>query len=62
MFTKGQWIFAAFFFIGFVILTAFSYRKDKVLHAKYYKGSKWVLVGFLLFVLLLFAIKFLLKE
>lgn len=62
MFSSGQLIFAAFFFIAFVIITAISYRKDKALHKKYYKGSIWVLVGFLVFIAFLFFIKYFVKN
>ena len=62
MFSNGQLIFAAFFFVSFVILIYFMYGKDKMLHRKNYKGVKWILVGFLAFFLLLLAIKFGLKE
>ena len=61
MFSTGQWIFALFFVIAFVILIVISYRKDKKLHHKYYKGSFWVLIGFIVFVLLLLGIKTYLK-
>ncbi|PIV50519.1 MAG: hypothetical protein COZ75_03675 [Flavobacteriaceae bacterium CG_4_8_14_3_um_filter_34_10] len=61
MFSQGQLIFAILFFIVFVILIILSYKKDRVLHKKYYKGSVWVFVGFLVFFLFLFAIKYLLK-
>ena len=61
MFSTGQMIFALFFVIAFVIVMIFSYRKDKNLHKKYYKGSFWVLVGFIAFVLILMAIKTYLK-
>ncbi len=57
MFTTGQWVFAAFFFVTFVVVIIFSYRKDLKLHRKYYKGSLYILAGFLLFILLLFALK-----
>lgn len=57
MFTTGQLVFAILFFILFVVILIFSYRKDKKLHSKYYKGSLWILVGFIVFVLLLLAIK-----
>ncbi|MCG2430840.1 hypothetical protein [Aequorivita xiaoshiensis] len=57
MFTTGQWVFTALFFIVFVIIIAFSYRNDKKLHKKYYKGSIWVLIGFIAFVLLLVMVK-----
>lgn len=62
MFTQGQWIVAILFVIAFVVLMGYSYSKDKTLHKKHYKGSVWVLVGFVLFVLFLFGIKFLIKS
>ena len=62
MFSTGQWIFAGIFFVSFVIIVAYSYRKDKKLHQKEYKGSIWILAGFLLFIAILFGIKFMLKE
>ena len=57
MFSTGQWIFAAIFAIAFIIIMLYSYRKDKKLHKKYYKGSLWILIGFIVFVILLLAIK-----
>lgn len=57
MFTQGQYFFAGFFVVAFFILIVISYRKDLKLHKKYYKGSLYVLVGFLLFIGLLFVIK-----
>lgn len=62
MISTGQLIFAICFFIAFVIIVSISYRRDKKLHKKYYKGSIWVLVGFIVFVLILTAAKFYLKE
>lgn len=62
MFSTGQWVFAAIFFISFVTIIIYSYRKDLQLHKKYYKGSLYVLVGFLLFIGLLFVIKKFLHE
>ena len=61
MFSTGQMIFALFFVIAFVIIMIISYLKDKNLHKKYYKGSFWVLVGFIAFILILMAIKTYLK-
>lgn len=61
MFSTGQLIFALLFVIAFVFLMIFSYRKDKQLHKKYYKGSFWILIGFLVFVALLLFIKTALK-
>ncbi len=57
MFSTGQLIFAGLFVIAFIIIMIFSYRKDIRLHKKYYKGSTHVLIGFVIFILLLFLIK-----
>lgn len=57
MFSTGQWAFAAVFFVAFVIAIIYSYRKDINLHKKYYKGSLYILAGFIVFILLLFVIK-----
>lgn len=57
MFSQGQIIFGVIFFIAFVIGIVFMYRKDITTHNTYYKGSYKVLIGFLLFVAFLFAIK-----
>jgi cytochrome bd-type quinol oxidase subunit 1 len=62
MFSTNQWIFVACFLVAFVILMIFSYKKDKNLHKKHYKGTLWILVGFLVFVMLLLAVKTLLKD
>ncbi|MCC4214311.1 hypothetical protein LLW17_16400 [Leeuwenhoekiella sp. Mr9] len=62
MFSTGQIIFALLFFVSFVIFVSFSYKKDRKLHRKEYKGSFWVLIGFIAFVLILFVIKLYLKE
>ncbi len=61
MFSQGQLIFAAFFVVAFIILMIFSYRKDIKLHRKYYKGSIFILIGFIIFIILLFALKTYLK-
>ncbi|WP_284652988.1 hypothetical protein [Flavobacterium terrisoli] len=62
MFTTGQWIFAALFFVTFVIATYFAYGKDKALHNKVYKGSYKILIAFILFIALLFVIKVTMKH
>jgi hypothetical protein len=62
MFTTGQWIFAALFFITFVIAAYFAYGKDKALHQKMYQGSYKILIGFLLFIVILFVIKMVIKH
>lgn len=62
MFSTGQWIFAGLFFIVFVIIMIFSYRRDKKLHKKHYKGSLWILLGFVVFATLLLLVKSLVKH
>ncbi|MFN3136653.1 MAG: hypothetical protein ACE37L_03150 [Allomuricauda sp.] len=62
MFSTGQLIFAALFFIAFVVIISLSYRKDKKLHKKNYKGVIWILVSFITFIIILFIIKFFLKN
>lgn len=57
MFSTGQLIFAGFFVIAFILIMILSYRKDTKLHQKHYKGSIFVLVAFIVFILLLFLIK-----
>jgi len=60
MFGNGQIIFAILFAIAFIIFLVYAYRKDIKLHRKYYKGSVWVLIGFIAFLLFIVAIKFVL--
>ncbi|MEY8021283.1 hypothetical protein AB8P51_10650 [Muriicola sp. SD30] len=62
MFSTGQLIFAALFVVFFTVVIVFSYRKDKKLHNKNYKGVKWVGIVFILFIIFLFTIKYLLKN
>lgn len=57
MFSTGQLIFALLFFISFVIAISYSYRKDILVHRRVYKGSYKIVVGFLIFIGLLFVIK-----
>ena len=45
MFSTGQLIFAVLFFIAFVIVMIFSYRKDIQVHQKFYKGNYKVLIA-----------------
>lgn len=58
MFSTGQLIFGILFFIAFVIVIAFQYRKDLKIHRKYYKGNLWVLLAFIGFIGMIAAIKF----
>jgi len=62
MFSTGQIIFAALFFIAFVVIISLSYRKDKKLHKKNYKGVIWILISFITFIIILFLIKYFLKN
>ncbi|MDH4404375.1 MAG: hypothetical protein QE264_09075 [Flavobacterium sp.] len=62
MFSKGQLIFAVLFFVSFVIAISYSYRKDILVHQRTYKGSYKILIGFIVFVLLLFIIKIFFKH
>ncbi|MBT8203797.1 MAG: hypothetical protein KJP14_09870 [Eudoraea sp.] len=62
MFTTGQIVFAILFIIGFSIIMILSYRKDKRMHQKNYKGVKWVGISFVVFVIVLFLLKVLLKN
>jgi len=58
MFSKGQIIFGILFAIAFIIVLVYSYRKDLKLHRHYFKGSSWVLIAFIAFLLFIVAIKF----
>ena len=62
MFSSGQIAFTIVFIILFTIAVAIAYKKDKKLHLKNYKGVRWVAMAFLLFIIILFTIKILLKN
>ncbi len=62
MFSKGQLIFAGLFAIVFAVVIILTYKKDKKLHLKNYKGVKWVGLSFIIFVIILFIIRTLLKN
>jgi hypothetical protein len=62
MFTQGQWIFAGCFLVAFIIVMIYAYRKDIALHRKVYKGNYKILIGFLIFIGLLFMIKIFFKH
>jgi cytochrome bd-type quinol oxidase subunit 1 len=62
MFSKGQLIFAGFFIVAFVIAMIYAYGKDKNLHQKFYKGNYKILIGFFVFIFLLFMIKIFFKH
>ena len=57
MFSKGQLIFAIGFVIAFTLFVVWSYRKHRKKNPTYFKGSFWVLIGFLVFICLLVLLK-----
>jgi cytochrome bd-type quinol oxidase subunit 1 len=62
MFSTGQWVFAGLFLLFFIIVLIRAYGRDRKLHARNYKGVLWVGIVFVIFVLLLFLIKYLLRD
>lgn len=58
MFSNGQIIFGILFALVFILILIFAYRKDFKIHEKYYKGSVWVLIAFIAFLLMIVSIKF----
>ena len=62
LFTSGQIKFAIFFVIIFVVAMIYAYRKDIQLHRQFYKGNYKILIGFILFIIMLFVIKKFLKH
>jgi len=62
MFSQGQLIFAGCFFVAFVIAMVFAYRKDLKMHKVFYKGNYKILVGFIIFIGILFMIKIFFKR
>ncbi len=62
MFSQGQMMFAGFFVVIFIIAMVYAYRKDAKLHKLFYKGNFKILIGFALFIVLLFVIKIFFKR
>jgi hypothetical protein len=58
MFSKGQIIFGILFAITFIIILIYAYKKDFEIRKRYYKGSFWVLIAFIAFLLMIVGIKF----
>jgi heme/copper-type cytochrome/quinol oxidase subunit 2 len=58
MFTSGQKIFALLFFIAFVILMIYSYRKDIKLHKIHYKNTFLILAAVIAIFILFGVITF----
>jgi Mn2+/Fe2+ NRAMP family transporter len=57
MFSNGQLLFGLIFFISFIIIVIFSYKKDLKKLDGSYKGIRWVIVGFITFVSILAILK-----
>tara|TARA_B100000768_G_scaffold122168_1_gene113061 strand:+ start:1667 stop:1855 length:189 start_codon:yes stop_codon:yes gene_type:complete len=57
MFSNGQLVFGLLFFVSFIIIITFSYKKDLKKLNGTYKGIKWVVIGFIAFVSLLVILK-----
>jgi uncharacterized membrane protein YccC len=62
MFSQGQLWFAGCFFVAFVTAMIYAYRKDAKLHKIFYKGNYKILIGFLIFIVILFLIKIFFKR
>ena len=48
MFSSGQFYFALFFLILFIIALIYAYRKDIQKNPKYYKGTLKILISLIL--------------
>ncbi|MBU86527.1 MAG: hypothetical protein CMC53_00365 [Flavobacteriaceae bacterium] len=57
MFSTGQIMFAILFFLSFLVLVIFSYKKDLKGLKGIYSGVKWVIFGFIIFISLLVILK-----
>ena len=62
MFSQGQLVFEGLFFVAFVIAEIYSYRKDLKIHKEFYKGNYKILIGFGIFIGILFLIKVFFKR
>lgn len=62
MFSTGQIYFALSFVVVFVITMIFVYQKDLKVLRPFYKKTYTVFIGFVIFIGLLFLIKFLMKD
>ncbi|WP_299395628.1 hypothetical protein [uncultured Gelidibacter sp.] len=58
MFTNGQLIFGGLFAFVFAIVLVYTYRKDLKLHRKHYKGSLWILLAFIAFIVMISVVKY----
>ncbi|MDI5899370.1 hypothetical protein [Flavobacterium yafengii] len=62
MFSQGQLVFAGLFLVAFIIAAIYAYRKDIKIHKEFYKGNYKILIGFGIFIGILFFIKVLFKR
>ncbi|WP_338648120.1 hypothetical protein V5J73_05295 [Flavobacterium sp. KS-LB2] len=62
MFSQGQLVFAGLFLVAFIIAAIYSYRKDLKIHKEFYKGNYKILIGFGIFIGILFVIKVFFKR
>lgn len=57
MFSDGQKLFGILFALAFAIALIIAYKKDKKVRQGYYKGSVWVLIAFISFIVMIALIK-----
>ncbi len=62
MFTTGQIVFASIFIVVFAAVITLTYRNDRKLHRRNYGGVQWIGIFFIAFIIMLFLIKYLLKN
>lgn len=62
MFSTGQILFATIFIIVFAAVITRTYRKDRKLHRRNYGGVQWIGIFFIGFIIMLFLIKYILKN
>jgi len=61
--SSNQLIFAAIFIVVFAIAIYFTYKKDKKVHQQHYKKTGlWTFFSFLIFIGVLYVIKFVLHK
>ncbi|MBT8266331.1 MAG: hypothetical protein KJO41_11390 [Bacteroidia bacterium] len=57
MFSQGQIVFGILFAVAFIAALIIAYNKDKKVHKGFYKGSIWVLIAFISFIIMIALIK-----
>lgn len=60
--TPGHWIFAAAFFIVFILAIVWSFRKEKQINVKQFGNTNWIVFiiggGILFIIILKFALRY----